>query len=58
MLADQRIETVVRHQAAEAVVPQKGRSLWMDAGRRFVRNLLSCGNPIKPRSVHSERSSE
>ncbi len=51
MLADQRIETVVRHQAAEAVVPQKGRSLWMDAGRRFVRNRAALASLIVLLSV-------
>jgi oligopeptide transport system permease protein len=38
MLADQRIDTLLQRQAAEAAIPKKGRSLWMDAGRRFVRN--------------------
>jgi len=38
MLADRRIETLVRPQAAPVVVATKGRSLWMDAGRRFMRN--------------------
>ncbi|RYE08018.1 MAG: ABC transporter permease subunit [Hyphomicrobiales bacterium] len=45
MLADQRIETLTRH-PAEVVVPQKGRSLWMDAGRRFMRNRAALASLI------------
>lgn len=35
MLTDTRIETIA---AAEAERPTKGRSLWLDAGRRFMAN--------------------
>ncbi|KKC41018.1 peptide ABC transporter permease [Devosia epidermidihirudinis] len=35
MLADTRIDGVAK---AEAITPTKGRSLWRDAGYRFVRN--------------------
>src|SRR5215217_2412025 len=35
MLADSRIDDVA---TAEAIRPTKGRSLWLDAGRRFMRN--------------------
>lgn len=39
MLADRRIDALAQaKQAAPVVVATKGRSLWMDAGRRFVRN--------------------
>jgi len=38
MLADRRIDTLAGAQAAPVVVAAKGRSLWMDAGRRFMRN--------------------
>jgi oligopeptide transport system permease protein len=38
MLADTRIETLVTTQDGEAVQLVKGRSLWQDAGRRFLRN--------------------
>jgi oligopeptide transport system permease protein len=38
MLADKRIGTLARAEVPTAVVATKGRSLWMDAGRRFVRN--------------------
>jgi oligopeptide transport system permease protein len=39
MLADQRIDTLLAAQSAEAAAtPSKGRSLWLDAGRRFMRN--------------------
>lgn len=39
MLADRRIDALAQaRQAAPVVVATKGRSLWMDAGRRFVRN--------------------
>lgn len=35
MLADTRIESLAE---AEGTLPTKGRSLWRDAGRRFMRN--------------------
>jgi oligopeptide transport system permease protein len=40
MLADERVETLAKNQAeADAAAPSaKGRSLWKDAGRRFMRN--------------------
>ena len=39
MLADRRIDTLAGAKAAPVVVvATKGRSLWMDAGRRFMRN--------------------
>ncbi|MCS6761055.1 MAG: ABC transporter permease subunit [Candidatus Devosia symbiotica] len=38
MLADERIDTLAKRQAAETALPTKGRSLWLDAGRRFMRN--------------------
>ena len=39
MLADRRLDALAQaKQATPAVVATKGRSLWMDAGRRFVRN--------------------
>jgi len=38
MLADERIETLAKSQTAAAQPPAKGRSLWLDAGRRFMRN--------------------
>lgn len=38
MLADNRIKTVTSLEAAPAELPTKGRSLWRDAGRRFMAN--------------------
>lgn len=37
MLADDRIDTMAKRQIAEEL-PTKGRSLWLDAGRRFMAN--------------------
>lgn len=38
MLADERIDALAKRQAAAAMPSTKGRSLWLDAGRRFMRN--------------------
>lgn len=38
MLADERIESLSKRQIAATEIPTKGRSLWLDAGRRFMRN--------------------
>lgn len=38
MLADERIDALAKSQAAAADIPTKGRSLWRDAGRRFMAN--------------------
>lgn len=38
MLADNRIKTVTSLEAVPAELPTKGRSLWRDAGRRFMAN--------------------
>ena len=38
MLADDRINALAKSQAAALPTKFKGRSLWLDAGRRFMRN--------------------
>lgn len=48
MLADTRIESLAE---AEIVKPVKGRSLWRDAGRRFIRNRAAVTSLIVLLSV-------
>ena len=38
MLSDDRIEALAKRQATAIPTTTKGRSLWLDAGRRFMRN--------------------
>src|SRR5688572_19504827 len=38
MLVEARSDVIATQEGAEATKPVKGRSLWQDAARRFVRN--------------------
>ena len=46
MLADQRVAATAKRQAEDAAAPTKGRSLWVDAGHRFVRNKAAFASLI------------